>query len=275
MDCHHHVWSLKRGDYGWLNERSGPVLYRDYIPGDLSPLLAAQNIDKTVVVQAAPTIAETQFLLGLARRNSFIGGVVGWADFEASDAPQTIARLARDGKLCGLRPMLQDLEDDSWILRREIQPAVSAMADSGLSLDILIFPRHLPHVEKFLSRHRDLRCVIDHGAKPAIARGDIEPWATRMRRIGRESAAFCKLSGLVTEAGPGWSSAKLRPYVDVLLDAFGPERLMWGSDWPVLNLAAGYGDWFAAARALTAGIDPAGRDMIFGGTAKLFYRIED
>src|SRR5579862_5070546 len=275
VDSHHHVWSLKRGDYGWLSERSGPVLYRDYMPADLSPLLAAHDIDRTVLVQAAPTIAETEFLLGLARRNPFIGGVVGWVDFEAGDAPQTIARLARDGKLRGLRPMLQDLEDDAWILRREIEPAISAMADSGLCLDLLVFPRHLPHVEKFLSRHPELRCVIDHGAKPAIARDEIGPWATQMGRIARGSAAFCKLSGLVTEAGPGWSLAALRPYVDVLLDAFGPERLMWGSDWPVLNLAAGYGDWFAAARALTAGVHPPGRDMIFGGTAKLFYRIRN
>jgi L-fuconolactonase len=204
-----------------------------------------------------------------------VAKVVGWADLEAGNAKETIAELARDHKLAGLRPMLQDLDDDRWILRREIEPALSAMKKLDLCLDILIFPRHLPHVVEFLSRHPDLRCVVDHAAKPPIAQSEIQPWASLMQRIARESSAFCKLSGLATEAASGWSVSTLRPYVDVLLDAFGPERLMWGSDWPVLNLAGTYAGWLEAAHTLTADIAPAARDTIFGGTALHFYRIKD
>lgn len=273
VDSHQHFWTTKRNDYGWLNERSGSVLYRDYMPGDLAPLLTAHGIDRTILVQAAPSVAETCFLLELAARAPFVGGVVGWADFEDADAPRVIADLAGRGALVGLRPMLQDLDDDEWILRRRIEPALAAMRDHDLCLDILGLPRHLPHVARFLARHPELRCVIDHAAKPAIARGELVPWAAEMRRIARESAALCKLSGLATEAGHGWSASTMKPYVEVLLEAFGPERLMWGSDWPVLNLAGSYAGWLETAEQLVAGLPQAARSLVFGGTAAEFYRI--
>ena len=272
VDAHHHFWRLSRGDYGWLTKEAFPALYRDYLPEDLLPLLKKCGIDKTVLVQGAQTVAETEFLLAIADRASFVGGVVGWVDLSARDAADQIARLARNGKLKSLRPMLQDLPEDDWILRPELRAGLEAIAKNGLRFDVLIFPRHLPHVVKFFARHSDLPMVIDHGAKPYIARGEIDPWKSQMRAIARDFPnVCCKLSGLATEAAPGWTIENLRPYVDALLEMWGPSRLMWGSDWPVLNVAGSYVGWFEIAQALTAGLSGRERDEIFGGTAARFY----
>ena len=273
VDAHQHFWRVDRGDYGWLTAESLPALYRDFLPEDLAPLIAAERVDKTVLVQAAPTVAETEFLLGIADATPFVAGVVGWVDLEAADAPARIAHLAGNPKLLGLRPMLQDLSDDAWILRPGLTPAWAAMKAHGLRFDVLIFPRHLAYAMRFLAQHSDLPAVIDHGATPFIARGEIEPWANDMREIGKNTPAFCKLSGLVTEAGSGWSVEKLKPYVDILIEAFGPRRLMWGSDWPVLTLAGSYESWCAAARQLTAHLTADERNQIFGDTAARFYGI--
>lgn len=275
IDAHHHFWRPTRGDYGWLTAESTPALYRDYLPADLAPLLERCGIERTVLVQAAPTLAETEFLLGIADTTPFVAGVVGWADFEAPDAADRIARLAQHRKLVGLRPMLQDLPDERWILKPELAPAFNALTAADLRFDVLVFPRHLPHVLRFLAENGDLRAVIDHGAKPYIARGEIEPWAGWMRRLGRETRVACKLSGLLTEAGAHTRPDALKPYVDVLLDAFGPQRLMWGSDWPVLTLAGDYTNWFAMAEALTAGLTAAEKAAVFGGTAARFYGLDE
>ncbi|MCC6917895.1 MAG: amidohydrolase family protein [Alphaproteobacteria bacterium] len=274
IDAHHHFWRPARGDYGWLTAEAVPSLYRDYMPPDMAPLLAACGIERTVLVQAAQTVAETEFLLAIADTTPFVAGVVGWADFEAPDAADEIARLARHRKLVSLRPMLQDLPDDTWILKPELAPAFAALKAAGLCYDVLIFPRHLPHVFRFLAEDGDLSAVIDHGAKPYIARGEIEPWAGWMRRLGRETAAACKLSGLLTETGDRTTQAALKPYVDVLLEAFGPQRLMWGSDWPVLTLAGDYTGWLGMAESLTAGLSADEKAAVFGGTAARFYGLD-
>jgi len=273
IDAHQHFWRLRRGDYGWLTARDHPGIYRDFGPDDLSPLLQGAGIDATILVQAAPSAAETAFLLEIAAATPFVAGVVGWTDLAAPDSPATIRTLARDPNLRGLRPMLQDLPDDDWVLRPDLAPAWTAMATAGLRLDALVGPRHLPHLARFLAAHPDLPVVIDHGAKPDIAAGALRPWADAMRAIAKDTAALCKLSGLVTEAAPGWREADLRPYVDVLLEAFGPARLMWGSDWPVVNEAGGYAAWHAAAEALSERCSLADRDLIFGGAAQRFYGI--
>lgn len=272
VDAHHHLWSLARGDYGWLTQKDFPAIYRDFAPADLAPYLKQGAIAKTVLVQAAPTVAETEFLLQIAKKESFVAGVVGWVDFAAKDAPDTIARLAGDEKLVSLRPMLQDLAQDDWILRKDLAPAIAALKANGLCLDILIVPRHLPIVARFFAAHPDLPMVIDHGAKPYIARREVEPWKSQMAAIARDFPnVCCKLSGLVTEAGPDWTIEDLKPYVGVLIEAFGPKRLMWGSDWPVLNLAGTYPQWLAIAEALTAHLDAGDRAEIFGGSAARFY----
>ena len=273
VDAHQHFWRVARGDYGWLTPADHPLICRDFGPDDLRPLLGAAEVERTVLVQAAPTLAETRFLLELATATPFVAGVVGWADFEASDAAATIEALARDPALVGLRPMLQDLDDDAWILRPALAPALDAMQAARLRFDALVTPRHLPHLARFLAGRPDLKVVIDHGAKPDIADGALASWADAMRAIARDSGAFCKLSGLVTEASVDWTAAQLKPFVDVLVDAFGPARLMWGSDWPVVNEAGGYAAWRAAAEALTAQLSPADRARVFGGTAAAFYGI--
>lgn len=273
IDSHHHFWRLDRGDYAWLTEDQFPPIYRDFLPTDIAPLLKQCGIDKTILVQGTETVAETEFLLGIARGTPFIGGVVGWVNFAAKDAPDQIARLARDKKLVGLRPMLQSLPEDDWILRPELAPGLEALGPNGLRFDVLIFPRHLPSMIKVFERYPNLPMVIDHGAKPYIARGEIEPWRSQMKSIARDFPVSCKLSGLATEALPGWTIDTLRPYVETLIDAFGPKRLMWGSDWPVLNVAGNYLDWFAIAQKLTAHLPSPDRAEIFGGTAARFYGI--
>jgi L-fuconolactonase len=275
VDAHQHFWRLARGDYGWLTADAFPTLYRDFGPRDLAPLLAAAGVEKTVLVQAAPTPAETTFLLELATTTPFVAGVVGWTDFEAPRAALAIEAMAANPKLLGLRPMLQDLEDDAWICRPQVAPALDALEDTGLRFDALVKPRHLPHLARLLAERPALRVVIDHGAKPDIASGNLAEWSAAIQAVARDSSAVCKLSGLVTEAAPGWREADLRPYSDVLLEAFGPSRLMWGSDWPVVNHAGGYAVWRGAAEALTEKCDADGRDAIFGGTAQRFYGIAE
>ena len=271
IDAHQHFWRIGRGDYGWLTPGDHPAICRDFGPDDLAPLLIGAGIERTVLVQAAPTEAETAFLLEIAERTPFVSGVVGWADFEAPDAAAAISGLARHPKLLGLRPMLQDMEDDAWILRPAIAPALDAMEDASLTLDALVTLRHLPHLARLIGARPELPVVIDHGAKPDIAGGGLSDWADAMRQIGRNTATFCKLSGLVTEARHNWREADLRPYADVLLDAFGASRLMWGSDWPVVNEAGGYASWHAAAETLVADCSGEERDLIFGWTAQHFY----
>jgi L-fuconolactonase len=273
VDAHQHFWRLARGDYGWLTADAHPAIFRDFGPDDLRPLIAQSGIESTILVQAAPTTEETRFLLQVASQQAFVAGVVGWIDLEAQGAARAVEDLARSAKLRGLRPMLQDLDDEAWILRPSIEAAIKAMMGSGLRFDALVTPRHLPHLARFLSAHGDLPVVIDHGAKPRIEHREIASWRDAITDIARNSPTFCKLSGLVTEAGAQWSVAQLRPYVDVLIEAFGPHRLMWGSDWPVVNEAGGYGAWRAAAETLTADLDGDARAAIFGGTAARFYGI--
>jgi L-fuconolactonase len=273
VDAHQHFWRVGRGDYGWLTAQAHPSIHRDFMPADLEASLRRCRIDKTILVQAAPTEAETRFLLEVAAGTPFVAGVVGWIDFEAANAPDAVLALARNKTLVGLRPMLQDLPDDEWLLRPSLKPLFEAMKVAGLRFDALVKPRHLPMLTRFLERHPDLPVVIDHAAKPNVADGALEPWASQMREIARETAALCKVSGLASEAGPGWDTEMLRPFVDVMLDAFGPSRLMWGSDWPMLLEAGDYLRWVATANELMAGVSVAERGPIFGANAAAFYGI--
>lgn len=268
VDSHHHVWRPDRGDYGWLTPDL--PIHRDYGLQDLRPLLG--DIRATVLVQAAPTEAETQFLLRTARDSGgLVRGVVGWVDLGATDSPARIAALAGDTLLKGLRPMLHDIPDEAWILRSELQPALEEIAARGLVFDALVRPPHLPVVLELARRHPALRIVIDHAAKPEIAAGHMQPWADDIARVARETQAACKLSGLVTEAATDWRVADLQPYVAHLLDVFGPQRLMWGSDWPVVNLAGGYRRWRDATLELLRHLPDAARDAVLGGTATTVY----
>jgi L-fuconolactonase len=274
IDAHQHFWRRDRGDYDWLTPALEP-LWQDFLPDDLAPLLARHGIAGSVLVQAAPTAAETDYLLLLARTQSVIRGVVGWADLAAADAPARIAALAAQPRLVGLRPMLQDLPDDDAILDPALQPALAAMAAHGLALDALIRPRHLPRLLTLRDCHPDLKIVIDHAAKPDIAGGDLAGWARDLASVAADGRMHCKLSGLVTEAAADWQPADLKPVAETVLAAFGPDRVMWGSDWPVLNLAGRYDQWVAATDELLAGLDAAAEAAVRGGTAVRFYGLED
>ena len=272
IDAHVHFWQLERGDYGWLTPKM-TAIYRDFTPSDLKPRLDAAKITRVVLVQAAPTVAETAYMLALADRHDFVAAVVGWVDFEAEDAVSTLERLAAHPKLRGVRPMIMDIPDDDWMLRPGFDRVFDAVRDMGLTFDALTLPRHLPNLLTLLKRHPDLPCIVDHCAKPMIRDGAFQPWADAMARIAHETGAWCKLSGLTTEASPGWTAEDLRPYAEHVLDAFGPERVIWASDWPVLTMNGDYEGWFEATDALLSGLSGADRARVMGGNAAAFYGI--
>ena len=274
IDAHQHFWVLARGDYNWLTPELDRV-YRDFLPEDLEPLLDRNGFGGTVLVQAAATLDETEFMLDLARQHAFIRGVVGWVDFESSQAPDAIARLARDARLVGLRPMIQDIDDVDWMLRPGLDPAFEALIDHDLTLDALTLPHHLPNLLELLDRHSSMRVVIDHGSKPCIRDGIVRGWAEYMTALAGQTAAYCKLSGLVTEASNDWTVAELKPYVDHLIDCFGTDRLIWGSDWPVCTLAATYDRWVEATDELLAGLSGDERQQVMGENAKRAYRLRE
>lgn len=274
IDAHQHFWKIDRADYGWLTPEQS-MLYRDFLPDDLSPQLASAGVDGTVLVQAAPTTQETAFLLSLAEQHAFIRGVVGWVNFASRTASDEIEHLASHPAVVGLRPMIQDIPDLNWMLQPELKPAFDALIASDLTLDALILPRHLGNLQRLLDLYPTMRVVINHGAKPQIRQGAFAEWASDMATLAQETSAFCKLSGLVTEAAENWTIEDLAPYVEHLLDTFGPRRLIWGSDWPVCQLGGGYQRWLSATDTLLGGVSEADRAAIFGLNAVAAYRIPD
>lgn len=275
VDAHHHVWRLGRGDYGWLQPVPALApIYRDFDLPELRPQLAAAEIDATVLVQAAPTLAETRFLLDVAHSSEgLVQAVVGWVDLDATNAADTLSQLAADPLLKSVRPMLQDLADPEWILRPGVQRSLATLPQLGLRFDALVKPRELNALLRALDRNPDLAAVVDHCAKPDIAGGGWQPWADHLAAIARSTGACCKLSGLVTEAGKNWSVDRLRRYVDHVLECFGPQRVLWGSDWPVLTLAASYAEWVAVTEGLLIDLPETDRAAIRGANARRFYAL--
>ncbi len=273
IDSHQHFWLLERGDYDWLDS-SLDVLYRDYQPPELSALLADTGVDKTVLVQAAASVEESHYLLSLAARYDFIAGVVGWIDMESDGATRQLEELAIHPKLVGIRPLIQDIADPDWMLQSALHPVFEQLIERRLCFDALVKPVHLQKLNTLLARYPDLKVVIDHGAKPDIANDEFEPWAQQMQTIASNSQAYCKLSGLLTEAAKDAGAAELLPYMRHLLECFGPERLMWGSDWPVLNLAGDYPGWLEIATGFLAPLAEQEKNAIFGGNAARFYQLE-
>ena len=276
IDAHQHFWHPARADYGWI-PAADPVLDRPYAPADLLPFLGATGIERTVLVQAAPSVAETEYLLGIADATPFVAAVVGWIDFERPDRIATLRRLAAHPRLAGVRPMIQDIPDDGWMLRSDIQWAFEALIDLGLGFDALGLPRHLDNLHALLTRYPEMRVVLDHCLKPPLrdrGSGDFHRWADGIARLAADTGACCKLSGLVTEADADCGDDALRPCVEHVLECFGAGRVMWGSDWPVSRLRVEYDAWFNQARRLTAQLPDSQRERIFGGTAVEFYRLE-
>jgi L-fuconolactonase len=272
VDAHQHYWKINRGDYGWLTPQAG-VLYRDYLPHDIRPHLADNGIDKTIIVQAAPTVEETEFLLQLCETDDSIAGVVGWLDLEAADFERQLTRLQQNRYFKGIRPMLQDLDDDAYILRPKVKQALQILSERQFPIDLLVFPRHLRNIIAMLGEFPELPAVIDHIAKPNIAGGVLEPWKTEMAEVAKFPKVYCKLSGMVTEADHRqWKPEHFVPYIRHALDVFGPSRVMFGSDWPVCLLAASYSDVFnLLVDSLPKGYGGQELELLLGGNAVTFY----
>jgi L-fuconolactonase len=277
IDAHHHLWKLSRADYGWIGDGSNPAvapIERNYLVEDYRALAAANGIAGSIVVQAAQTVAETRWLLEQAHASGgLIKGVVGWIDMTATNAADVLHDLAQDPLLRSIRPMLQEIPDVEWVLQAKLAPALRAVVERDLSFDLLVRPPHLKAALTLLTRHPALRAIVDHGGKPDIANGMWQPWADDMRRIARETPTYCKLSGLVTEARPGWKPADLRRYAAHLVECFGVERTVWGSDWPVMLLNADYPGWLAAAKQFIAAHSKADQMAILSDNAVRFYRL--
>lgn len=273
LDSHQHFWKVERSDYGWLTPELGPI-YRDFMPEDLAHEMRRAGITRTILVQAAETEAETDFLLEIAGRTNFVAGVVGWIDMEAEDFAARLARYRQNPKFVGIRPMLQGLADDAYILRPKVIDSLKTIADSGLPFDILTFTRHLPHVIAALNQVPNLKAVVDHISKPEIAKGVLDPWRAHIEEIAGFDHVSCKVSGMVTEARADWALEDFRPYVDHVARCFGPERLMFGSDWPVCTLAASYSEVANLARTLLSShFGPDDLRRIFEENTARFYGV--
>jgi L-fuconolactonase len=274
VDAHQHLWQIGRNGHEWPTPDLAAI-HRDFESADLAGVLEGTGVTATVLVQSQPSDLETDWMLGIAAETGLIRGVIGWTGLAAPDAPARIRALARRPKLKGLRPMLQGLAEDDWILRPEVRPALTAMTDAGLSFDALVFTRHLPSIVTLAEAYPALTIVIDHGAKPPFARPEEMPlWRDRISLAAQCRNIACKLSGLFTELAPGQDRADALPVADHLLAAFGAERLMWGSDWPVADLAGGYHAWLDWTQSWLDNGHASAREAILYKTASALYRLD-
>jgi len=271
VDAHQHFWDPTRGDYGWLKP-DNPI-HRAFSTADLRPLLIQAGVDATILVQAAPTPEETDYMLAIARKAPWVLGVVGWIDLLAPDAASEVRRRATDRHFLGVRPMLQDLEDPDWIRQAALDPALNAIAAEGLVFDALIQPHQIGAITELAARHPQLSIVLDHGAKPKLGQANaMATWARDLETLAAAPNVTCKVSGLLNELPPDGSRADIIGAIGVLFDLFGPTRLLWGSDWPVLTLAGDYAGWFELAREAIAAKESAAVRTVMGQSALRVYR---
>jgi L-fuconolactonase len=271
IDAHHHLWRYTPEEYGWIDEDMA-ALRKDFLPPDLVREMAAAGIDGAIAVQTRQTMDETRWLLNMADECDAIRGVVGWAPIAGEDFPGVMEEFEHRPKLKGLRHIIQGEKDENYILREDFNSGIRTLRGSGLVYDILVYERQLPQTIDFVDEHPEQVFVLDHMAKPLIRQGLLEPWASRMKELGKRENVSCKLSGMVTEADwNNWTPEALRPYLDVAVEAFGPNRLMAASDWPVCLVASEYGRWFDVLRQYFAGFSQTEQDRIFGGTATAIY----
>jgi L-fuconolactonase len=275
VDSHHHLWQLSQPfDYRWLDAPALSPIRRDYLPADLEPHLRRAGVDRTIVVQTQHSVRENDWVLSLADQHEFIAGVVGWIDLTGADCERQLEYYRQHRKFVGLRHVTQDEPDDDFIVRPDVFRGLKALEKHGVPFDLLFYVRHLRHAATVAKAVPNLPLVLDHLAKPMIKSGCLDNWEADFRRAATYPNVYCKLSGMVTEADwANWKSSDLRAYVDIALEAFGPERCMFGSDWPVCELAASYGEVVAAMRELLEHVSPSERAKIFGETATSFYRL--
>lgn len=271
IDSHQHLWKYTSEEYGWITSEM-EVLQRDFLPEDLHVELTAAGVDGCIAVQARQTLEETRWLLELSAEDPKVRGVVGWVPLCDPTLPKLLGRLAANGKLKGVRHVLQDEIDEEFMLRADFNRGISRLTEAGLAYDVLIHERHLPVAFQFVKQHPDQRFVLDHLAKPQVRHGPFGPWKDGLAKLASCRNVFCKLSGLITEANwATWTIDDLRPYLDAALREFGAERLMAGSDWPVCLLAGTYQAWWSALQEWSAPLPPEKRAQIFGGTATQVY----
>ena len=274
IDSHQHFWRYEPAQYPWIGERMG-VLRRDYLPGELEPLLRASGFEGTVVVQAQQAAAETDWLLELAERHAFIRGVVGWVDLCGANVDEALERYAARPKLVGVRHIVHDEPDDDFLLRPDFRRGVGRLRAHALVYDLLLFPKHLPRASTLVAELPEQPFVLDHIAKPFIRDGVVSPWREDLRRLASFPNVTCKLSGMVTEARwKEWRPADMHPYLDAVLEAFGPSRLMIGSDWPVCLLAGDYDRTMSVVVDWTSRLSASERDGILGGNAARVYALD-
>ncbi|HMG85067.1 MAG TPA: amidohydrolase family protein [Terracidiphilus sp.] len=274
IDAHQHFWKYSAAAYDWINGDMA-ALQCDFLPADLQPLLAASGFEGSIAVQACQTIEETQWLLSLAEKSESIRGVVGWVDLCSPDLPTQLETLANHPRLVGVRHVVQAEPDDEFMLRRDFQRGIARLADYGLTYDLLLYPRHLPVAVKLVQQFPQQRFVLDHIAKPGIADGLVEPWGSDIRELAQHENVCCKLSGMVTEARwKRWKPEDFRPYLDVVFEAFGAQRLMVGSDWPVCTLSATYAETIDIVNDYIRQLDLTQQDQILGGNCALFYGLK-
>lgn len=271
LDSHQHFWKYSDAGYGWIDD---PALRRDFLPGDLRQELMRAGIDGSIGVQARQTIAETEWLLSLAAKYPFLKGVVGWVPLTSPSVEGEIEKFAANPKLRAVRHVVQDEQDERYILREDFNAGVALLDKHGLAYDILIFDRHLPYAIQFVDRHPRQRFIVDHIAKPRIRDGAVMPWRDNLREMAKRPNVWCKVSGVVTEADhQHWTEAQVRFYIDTAIAAFGPRRIMFGSDWPVCLSATTYQGWADLMHRATRQFSEAERAAIFGGSAAEAYRI--
>lgn len=273
IDAHHHLWEYNDRDYVWMTGNMDS-LRRNFLVPDLQEVMHRADVGGTVAVQARQTVPETEWLLDLSARHPFILGVVGWVPLCNPQAAHELERLSRNPKLKAVRHVLHDEADDFYLLRDDFNRGIRLLREFCLGYDILIFERHLPQTIEFVDRHPDQVFIVDHIAKPRIKDGALTPWKENIAELAKRENVYCKVSGMATEADWNtWSADQIRPYFDVVLSAFGPKRLMFGSDWPVLTLAADYETWVQTFYSLIAELTPAERESICFGTAMGAYRL--
>jgi L-fuconolactonase len=272
VDAHQHFWRYTPEEFGWIDE-SMAVIQRDFLPGDLLPLLDQSEIDATVAVQACQTLEEAEWLLDLADENEWIAGVVGWVPLAGPGLQQALEKLSADPTFKGVRHILQ-AEPDEYFDRKDFNAGLALLLQYALTYDLVVLEHQLPATIRLVDRHPSQPFVLDHLAKPKIAAHELEPWRANILELARRPHVLCKLSGMVTEADfNSWTTEDLRPYVETVLEAFGPGRLIFGSDWPVCTLAAGYTQWARAASELLSQLSGDEQGKIYGGNAMEFYRL--
>lgn len=273
IDAHHHLWKFNEEDYGWMDD-SMAILRRDYLPADLGGLLQGAGVEGTVVVQARQTAEETGWLLGMAGRYNFIKGVVGWVDLRSQGLDEQLDEFTGNSRLVGVRHVIQDEPDEDFMLGKAFLQGIEKLAQHNLSYDLLIFPKHLKNTVELVRMFPEQRFVLDHMAKPFIRDGIMDPWRQDMEALAALPNVWCKISGMVNEADlKNWKYEDFVPYLDVVAEAFGTDRLMLGSDWPVCCLAGEYHEILAIPRRYFEDMDPAQQEKIFRSNAIECYNL--